>query len=97
MLHVAGFVTICEAFLGMEPHVDFFRRIFNERALSKGKLARTARGWWLCPIEEAKFIGILPRVHPLRLQSGVARGVVLHKESGGGVVLVVHRKETGEA
>ena len=24
VLHIAGFVTVCEAFLGMEPHVDFF-------------------------------------------------------------------------
>ena len=29
VLHIAGFVTVCEAFLGMEPHVDFFRRIFS--------------------------------------------------------------------
>ena len=25
VLHIAGFVTVCEAFLEMEPHVDFFR------------------------------------------------------------------------
>jgi len=24
VLHIAGFVTIYEAYLGMEPHVDFF-------------------------------------------------------------------------
>ena len=24
VLHIAGFITIYEAFLGMEPHVDFF-------------------------------------------------------------------------
>ena len=24
VLHIAGFVTVCEAFLGMEPHMDFF-------------------------------------------------------------------------
>ena len=42
MLHVAGFITVYEAFLGMEPHVDFFRRIFTGRALSEGKPARTA-------------------------------------------------------
>jgi hypothetical protein len=24
VLHIAGFVTVCEAFLGMEPHVDLF-------------------------------------------------------------------------
>ena len=33
---------MCEAFLGMEPHVDFFRRIFTGQALLEGKLARTA-------------------------------------------------------
>ena len=29
VLHIAGFITVYEAFLGMEPHVDFFRRIFT--------------------------------------------------------------------
>ena len=24
LLHIAGFVTVCEAFLGMEPHAYFF-------------------------------------------------------------------------
>ena len=24
VLHIAGIITVCEAFLGMEPHVDFF-------------------------------------------------------------------------
>ena len=24
VLHVAGFITVCEAFLGMEPHMDLF-------------------------------------------------------------------------
>jgi len=28
VLHIAGFVIMCEAFLGMEPHVDFFQRMF---------------------------------------------------------------------
>ena len=39
--HVAGFVTVYEAFLGMEPLVDFFRRIFIGRALSEGRPTRT--------------------------------------------------------
>ena len=26
--HVVDFITICEAFIGMEPHVDSFRSIF---------------------------------------------------------------------
>ena len=28
---------MCEAFLGMEPHVDLFRWMFSRRALSEGK------------------------------------------------------------
>ena len=24
VMHITGFVTVCEAFLGMEPHVDLF-------------------------------------------------------------------------
>ena len=40
VLHVADFVTVCEAFIEMEPHVDSFRRIFSERALSVGKPPR---------------------------------------------------------
>ena len=28
VLHVAGIITVYEAFLGMEPHVDFFWRLF---------------------------------------------------------------------
>ena len=39
--HVAGFMTVCEAFLRMEPYVDFFRWIFTGRALSEGKPPRT--------------------------------------------------------
>ena len=41
MLHVTGFVTVYEAFLGIEPHVDFFWQIFTERALSEGKSTKT--------------------------------------------------------
>ena len=37
VLHIVGFITMCEAFLGMEPHVDFFRWMFSGRALSEGK------------------------------------------------------------
>jgi len=29
VLHITGFITVCEAFLRMEPHVDFFRCIFS--------------------------------------------------------------------
>ena len=36
MLHIAGFITVCEAFLGMEPHMDFFRRLFSGQTLSVG-------------------------------------------------------------
>ena len=37
VLHIAGFVTVCEAFLGVEPHVDLFRRLFSRQALLEGK------------------------------------------------------------
>ena len=40
-LHIAGLVTVCEAFVGMEPYGDFFRRIFSGRASSVGKLPGT--------------------------------------------------------
>ena len=42
MLHIAGFITVYEAFLGMEPHMDLFRRFFSGRALSEGKPPRIA-------------------------------------------------------
>ena len=42
VLHIASFITVCEAFLKMEPHMDLFRRIFTRRALSEGKPPRTA-------------------------------------------------------
>ena len=42
MLHVANFITVYKAFLGMEPHVDLFWWIFSEWALSKGKPPRIA-------------------------------------------------------
>ena len=27
--YVVGFITVYEAFIGMEPHVDSFRRVFS--------------------------------------------------------------------
>ena len=36
VLHITDFVTVCEAFLGMEPHTDFFRWLFSGRALPVG-------------------------------------------------------------
>ena len=41
MLHVVGFITVYEVFLGMEPHMDHFWRIFTRRALSEWKPPRT--------------------------------------------------------
>ena len=42
VLHLAGFITVCEAFLGMEPHADFVRRLFSQRALMAGDSAEIA-------------------------------------------------------
>ena len=36
VLHIASFITVYEAFLEMEPHADFFRRLFSGRALMVG-------------------------------------------------------------
>ena len=47
VLHIAGFVTVYEAFLGMEPHMDLFRWIFTGRALSEAKPPRIAPGSYL--------------------------------------------------
>ena len=42
VLQIANFVTVCEAFLEMEPHVDLFWRIFTGQDLSEGKPPKTA-------------------------------------------------------
>ena len=42
VLHIAGFVTVCEAFLGMEPHVDLFRLFFSGRAMADRSSAEIA-------------------------------------------------------
>ena len=41
VLHIAGFVTVCEAFHGMELHADFFRRLFSGRTLTAGNSVET--------------------------------------------------------
>ncbi|RLN13364.1 hypothetical protein C2845_PM09G08710 [Panicum miliaceum] len=38
VLHITGFVTLCEAFLGIEPHVGLFRAFFyGKTSPAKGK------------------------------------------------------------
>ena len=58
VLHVAGFVTIYEAFIRMEPHVDSFRQIFSGRALSEVKPPRTALvgGFTLVAAQVGQFL-----------------------------------------
>ena len=41
VLHVAGFVTVCEAFVGMDPYEGLLRRSFSEHALLVGKPSMT--------------------------------------------------------
>ena len=41
VLYVPGFVTIYEAFVGMEPHVDSFWQVFFGRALTERKTLGT--------------------------------------------------------
>jgi len=40
--HIVSFITVCEAFLGMEPHADFFWWLFSGRTLTAGNSAETA-------------------------------------------------------
>ena len=40
--YVTGFVTICETFIGMEPHMDSFRRVFPGRAFLERRTLGTA-------------------------------------------------------
>ena len=42
VLHITSFVTVCEAFLRMEPHVDFFWWLFSSRALTVGDPTKVA-------------------------------------------------------
>ena len=34
MLHIVGFITVCEAFLGIDPHVDLFCEVFVGRPVT---------------------------------------------------------------
>ena len=36
ILHIAAFIHLCEAFLGIEPHFALFRHLFSLRPLQKG-------------------------------------------------------------
>ena len=58
MSYVTGFVTVCEAFIRMEPHVDSFWRVFSERALSERKTLGTAPmgGFTLAAAQVGQFI-----------------------------------------
>ena len=42
VLHITSFITVCEAFHGMEPHADIFQRLFSRRALSVGNPPKVA-------------------------------------------------------
>ena len=42
VLHIAGFVTVFEAFLRMEPHADLFRLFFSGRAMADWSSATIA-------------------------------------------------------
>ena len=63
--HVAGFVTICEAFLGMEPHMDIFGRLFYGRALTAGNLVEIAPVGGVRPVEETEHGRLVSRIHAL--------------------------------
>ena len=70
---------------------------FQCASLIQGEAAqyRADRGVRL--VEEAEAVRPLPYVLPLRLQSRVTWGVVVHQEPSGGAVPTVHQKKAGEA
>ena len=43
MLHITVFVTVCEAFLGIDPHVDLFREVFVGRPVTLRREAGASR------------------------------------------------------
>ena len=43
MLHITGFVTGCEAFLGIDPHVNLFREVFVCRPVTLRREAGASR------------------------------------------------------
>ena len=64
VLHIAGFVIVYEAFLGMEPHVDFFRRIFSGQALSEGTSPRTTPVGGFALYKKPSLLGAYPAYTP---------------------------------
>ena len=56
--YVAGFITVYEAFIGMEPYVDSFRRVFSGRVLSERKMLGTTPvgGFALAAAQVGQFI-----------------------------------------
>ena len=66
VLHIAGFITVCEAFLGMEPHADFFRRLFSRQALPVGNPPEATSVGGFALQKKSSAGGLIPRVYPLR-------------------------------
>ena len=70
MLHIAGFVMVCEAFLGIDPHVDLFREMFvgrpvtlrREAGASRSEAAITPIGGFSLAVEA--WEGLISPVHP---------------------------------
>ena len=70
VLHVAGFMTVCEAFLTMELYMNLFRQIFTERALSEGKPPRTAPAGGFALQKKPRPSGSYPMYSPCDSNQG---------------------------
>ena len=79
VLHIAGFVTVYEAFLGMEPHVDLFRHFFSGRAMTAGNSAETAPvgGGSPCRGSRAQEVCIPRTPHVTPTGDGMGSGSIL--------------------
>ena len=64
VLHIAGFVTVCEAFLGMKPHMDLFRLFFSERAMTVGNSVETTPVGGFALQKKSSVGGVYPAYSP---------------------------------
>ena len=56
VLHIATFIHLCEAYLGVAPHFDFFRHLFNLK-INRGNVVGGA-GLQLRSGRSSKYIGL---------------------------------------
>jgi hypothetical protein len=75
ILHIACFITLCESFLGIEPHFLLWKYLFRLRpSVALSKRPETGRGCCFCP----RGVSVLGIFHGY-LRAGLEEEVVLLK------------------